>query len=63
MAALSGVLVVLAVPASAGAATLSYDVGTQVLTYTGSSAENIVFADHPSGDATHVRIAEVGARS
>lgn len=60
MVALACALVVLAIPALAQAGTLSYDGGTRVLTYTGSNAENIVFADHPGGDATRLRLVDVG---
>jgi Ca2+-binding RTX toxin-like protein len=45
----------------AQAGTLSYNAGTRVLTYTGGDAANIVFADHPSGDTTRLRLVDVGA--
>lgn len=53
-------LAVLAVPALAHAGTLSYNAATNVLTYAGSDAENVVFADHPTGDTAHVRVVDVG---
>src|SRR5687767_10022035 len=61
--ALACALASLASPAAAQAATLSYNAGTQVLTYTGSAGENVVFADHPSGDSGHLRIVDVGGES
>ena len=50
----------LTVPGVAHAGTLTYNASTRVLTYTGSSAANTVFAEHPSeADKAHVQIVDV----
>ena len=51
----------LTAPGVAHAGTLSYNTATRVLTYTGSNAANIVFAEHPSeADTGRVQFVDVG---